>query len=40
MGVGISRKSMVGLKVYGPKTIFEIFFGPKMNFENDLKIRF
>ena len=40
MGVGISRKSMVGFEGLWTHNDFLNFFGPEVNFENDLKIRF
>ena len=40
MGVGISRKSMVGFEGLWTHNNFSNFFGPEVKFENDLKIRF
>ena len=40
MGISISRKLWWVLKIYGHMMIFEIFFGPEVNFENDPKISF
>ena len=40
MGVGISRKYMVGFEGLWAHNNFWNFFGPELSFENDFKIRF
>ena len=40
MGVGISRKSMVGFDGIWAHNNHLNFVGPKVNYENDLKIVF